>query len=340
MKLSIIIPIYNSEKYLRECIESILKQTFKDFELILIDDGSTDGSGEICDEYKMKNDNIKVVHKSNKGQARRRNDGISIAAGDYILMVDSDDMIEPDMCSTMISYIKKYDADCVCAGYKRLFSDGSMTEYPEFDMVEVYENSDIIKDTLLKRFIGAEYKSIKPMMPSACTKIYKRSTIVANNVIFQDVKKIYSEDLLFNFEFFNVAKTVVCLPDMFYIYRHNDISTSNSYNADRSKSIVNLYNRISSYPYISRNRENNQMLSADIMGLFSVSIKLLVASDEPNKMGIINDFMNDKTIHKISELCVFSKINFPLNLFCILIRYKMKYVLYFMIKVFLLINGR
>ena len=129
MKLSIIIPIYNSEKYLRECIESILKQTFKDFELILRDDGSTDGSDEICDEYKMRNDNIKVVHKSNKGQARRRNDGIGIAAGDYILMVDSDDMIEPDMCSTMISYIKKSNAKVVVITNDKSFDFGFEPNY-------------------------------------------------------------------------------------------------------------------------------------------------------------------------------------------------------------------
>lgn len=95
-KISIIVPVYNVEKYLRKCIDSILNQTFKDFELILIDDGSTDESGKICDEYNLKDNRIKVIHKENGGLSSARNAGLDIAQGEYIGFVDSDDWIESD----------------------------------------------------------------------------------------------------------------------------------------------------------------------------------------------------------------------------------------------------
>ena len=94
-KLSIIVPVYNVEQYLDKCIKSILNQTFKDFELILVDDGSIDNSGEICDEYAKKDSRVKVIHKKNGGLAAARNTGLIIARGDYVGFVDSDDWIEP-----------------------------------------------------------------------------------------------------------------------------------------------------------------------------------------------------------------------------------------------------
>ena len=95
MKISIIIPVYNVEKYLRECLDSILAQSYKDFEIILADDGSTDSSGNICDEYSMKYENIKVLHKNNNGLSSARNAGLDIAQGEYILFIDSDDVVSP-----------------------------------------------------------------------------------------------------------------------------------------------------------------------------------------------------------------------------------------------------
>ena len=95
--VSIIVPVYNVEKYLRECLDSILNQTFKDFELILIDDGSKDKSGEICDEYAKVHSNITVVHQNNQGQAAARNNGVKISEADWIMFVDSDDVIHPDL---------------------------------------------------------------------------------------------------------------------------------------------------------------------------------------------------------------------------------------------------
>ena len=123
-EISIIVPVYNVEKYFKNCIESILSQTFKDFELILVNDGSTDSSGNICDEYAKRDNRIKVIHQENKGQASARNKGLDIARGKYIGFVDSDDTIHPRMYEILYDLIIKSNSDISFCSYKYTFSTG------------------------------------------------------------------------------------------------------------------------------------------------------------------------------------------------------------------------
>ena len=113
--VSIVVPIYNVEKYLHECVDSILTQTFTDFELILVNDGSQDNSGAICDEYVSKDKRIKVIHQVNQGVSVARNNGIKCATGRLIGFVDADDYIAPDMFKGMVNYLEANDLDVVCA---------------------------------------------------------------------------------------------------------------------------------------------------------------------------------------------------------------------------------
>lgn len=118
MKLiSIIIPVYNAEKYLKRCLDSVCAQDYKELQIILVDDGSTDLSGDICDDYARKDGRITVVHKSNEGVSKARNDGLKLAEGEFVGFVDSDDYIDCDMYSSMLKAIEKYDADIACCGY-------------------------------------------------------------------------------------------------------------------------------------------------------------------------------------------------------------------------------
>ena len=112
-KVSIIVPVYNVEKYLRRCIDSILRQTLTDIEVILVDDGSFDSSGKICEEYARKDSGLRVIHQKNAGVAVARNTGLDIASGDYIAFVDSDDYIEPNMYQSMMQVANQYDCDVV-----------------------------------------------------------------------------------------------------------------------------------------------------------------------------------------------------------------------------------
>ena len=126
MEISVVVPVYNVEPYLCRCIDSILHQTFSNFEVLLIDDGSTDRSGEICDQYTAVDQRVRVCHKSNGGLSDARNVGISMARGDYILFVDSDDYLEPDALEDLSGGIGER-ADIVLGGYKKVMGDQYMT---------------------------------------------------------------------------------------------------------------------------------------------------------------------------------------------------------------------
>lgn len=123
-KISIIVPVYNSSKYLRSCIDSILKQSLSDWELILVNDGSTDDSGEICDEYAVKYPAIRVIHKENAGVSEARNTGLVAATGEYVGFVDSDDTIRPEMYQEMYDAAMENDAEIVMCDAVTVYPDG------------------------------------------------------------------------------------------------------------------------------------------------------------------------------------------------------------------------
>ena len=123
-KVSVIVPVYNVEPYLRQCLDSIVSQTLKDIEIILIDDGSTDGSGEICDEYKREDHRIRVIHKVNEGLSAARNDGIDASTAPYIMFADGDDWVEPEFCETPYRIAMDNKADLVLFCYNKVFNNG------------------------------------------------------------------------------------------------------------------------------------------------------------------------------------------------------------------------
>lgn len=158
--LSVIVPVYNVESYINRCIDSILSQSFTDFELILVDDGSTDSSGRICDEYSFKDERINVIHKLNGGQSSARNDGINIARGKYLSFIDADDYVAPAMLETLYELIIKYDADISECGYISVFKNeevicefGEGIEFGEGSfLLEKFLNADIFYGVVTKLF--------------------------------------------------------------------------------------------------------------------------------------------------------------------------------------------
>ena len=127
MDVSVIIPVYNTEKYLSACIDSILNQANVSFEIILVDDGSTDSSAKICDIYAKEHDNIRVVHIQNSGQAVAKNEGLKLAHGNYIALTDSDDKMEPTMLHKMVSAGYELNADIICCNYKQIDEKGNIS---------------------------------------------------------------------------------------------------------------------------------------------------------------------------------------------------------------------
>lgn len=126
-KISVIVPVYNVEKYLSQCLDSIIHQTYKNLEIILVDDGSTDSSGLICDNYSQKDKRIKIIHKCQGGLSDARNAGLKIATGEYISFIDSDDFIDKNMYSILINNTQKYNSDIVWFNYYNYYSKGYVT---------------------------------------------------------------------------------------------------------------------------------------------------------------------------------------------------------------------
>ncbi len=200
--ISVIIPVFNVERYLEECINSIIHQTYKNMEIILIDDGSTDRSGSICDDYAKKDNRIKVVHQENCGLSRARNVGLEIAKGDYIGFVDSDDYINNDMYEFLLQLAIKTNADiAICGTYYKHFIHKCQAE----EMV--YSSEEAIKIML----------SESKFNTSAWDKLYKVELF--NNIRYPD-GKIY-EDLDTTYRLFHIANKIVYNSTPKYYYRNN-----------------------------------------------------------------------------------------------------------------------
>ena len=208
-KISVIVPVYNVEAYVGECIDSILKQTYENLEIILVDDGSTDSSGRICDEYAKKDSRVKVYHKENGGLSDARNYGIEKSSGDFLSFIDGDDWIDKDMYSKMIETSIKDNSDIVVCGITKDYVGRSVDSHSIDECISGY-------DALKRMFYG------KNLNHSACDKIYKKR--VFDNVRFPK-GEIY-EDLRTTYKSVINANTVSTIKNCFYHYRMREGSIS------------------------------------------------------------------------------------------------------------------
>lgn len=188
MKISIIIPVYNTGQYLHACLDSILSQSFVDYEVLLIDDGSQDGGGAICDQYAQKDDRVKVFHKENGGVSSARNLGLDRAKGEWVFFVDSDDELLPDGLQTMVNCISD-DVDIVMGGLVEVDENGRLSEVPENVELTLSKKMSII--TL---YWG--YGSYYPYCGYMCMRLLRRSIIQELHLLF-DTSIAIKEDTLF-----------------------------------------------------------------------------------------------------------------------------------------------
>ena len=170
--------MYNVEKTLHLCIDAILSQTFKDYEVILVDDGSQDGSGRLCDEYAAQHPNFKVIHKENEGLGPTRDRGLDESCGEYIYHCDSDDWFEPEMLENLVAAIEKYNADVVIFGYHLLTeeNDGTYKTYGYTRVPDGYYEGDDVR----KFYVDNYFNSFS--VKSACNRLCRRSFLLENNI--------------------------------------------------------------------------------------------------------------------------------------------------------------
>lgn len=209
-KISVIVPIYNVEPYLRKCIDSILNQEFTDFELLLVDDGSTDASGIICDEYALKDTRIKVFHTSNRGVSAARNLGMDEAESEWICFVDSDDWVEPNYLS---SFMDEYLKEDVLLVQRILIDDATVAGKEPVTFMTTLEVDPDDKHAIYAGMFGKG--------ASACAKLYNMGLIRKNNLHFRGELTI-AEDIMFLLTYLAIVKDVRLLPFAAYHYMLRD----------------------------------------------------------------------------------------------------------------------
>lgn len=245
--VSIIIPIYKVEAFLSRCVESVLSQTYKDNEIILVDDGSPDKCPQICDEYAKKYPQIKVVHKQNGGLSSARNAGMKVATGEYILFIDSDDWIDPETVMELVTIAEREKVDFVRSRAKYAnwpnHEDGTVCDFGIETMMHTGRYSrEMIEKEILPICIATPQITFGPIV-SSCGTLYRRSVLTDNKLTFyEDVK--YSEDCIFNAKVLMACDSFYYLNEpQYYNYYYNNTSITKSFRADRWESNKTLINR-------------------------------------------------------------------------------------------------
>lgn len=239
--VSVIVPVYNVEKYMRQCVDSLVKQTLSDMEIILVDDGSTDGSPAICDMYAEKFSNIKVIHKENGGLGYARNTGMEVARGTYIGFLDSDDYVSGYMYETLLDLIIKNEADCAYCDFTRFWGDKVEAIDTHKKEIKVYAGAEVLNPYLLDR-VGCKPSEKEDCTygASVCVGLFKKSILDDNKIHFVSERKIISEDMIFDLEFLPYCKKIVHTNEVLHFYRFNPNSLTTRYVADRFEKNVAL----------------------------------------------------------------------------------------------------
>ena len=267
--ISIIVPVYNVEQYLKRCIDSIINQTYRNLEIILVDDGATDNSGKLCDELAKLDNRIKVYHKKNGGLSDARNYGVERAIGDYIGFVDSDDYIDAEMYEKLYEAIKKEDVDVAECNFRFIYSN-RIANYTEDNYYLILNRDEYTK----------EYVNMNRVFGAAWTKLIRSS--LAKEIKFPKGKLF--EDGFYSLELMKKARSFVIFDSPYYNYvmRENSITNSkfNEKNLDLIEIADDIYDYVvSTYPYLKKEADRRKMYS-----YFNTLDAIIVSPDYNNKL--------------------------------------------------------
>lgn len=241
MNLTVIVPVYNVEKYLKNCVDSILNQSYSVSEVLLVDDGSTDGSGRLCEYLAEENELVRVIHKKNGGLGFARNTGLDNLRNEttHVMFVDSDDWLEPGTIERYVRALDDADADCSISGFTKRNHDGS-SQF-EFRLENAtWDGGDIIT-RLLPRICGSSAEKSDSIPMSVCSCLFARSIIDKYSLRFLSEREIVSEDFVFKFKFLTSCAKAVTTDCVGYSYRTNDSSLTRSYRPDRFNASLSFF---------------------------------------------------------------------------------------------------
>ena len=302
VKFSIIVPIYNIEKYIKKCIQSILKQTYKNFELILVDDGSTDSCGVICDEFLKKDDRIKVIHKTNGGLVSARNEGLNNSSGEYICYVDGDDWIEKNTLEILYKILKKENPDVIVFNLKKIFKE-KVEILPFWNENGLYDKIKLERNIYPYMMCDIRKKFCTPLIfPTGAGKIFRRSLLKEHYC--KDLRIRMGEDNAFVYETLYSANSVYFINEPLYCYNQtNNTSITSTYDKKRFKNNLILFN------YMENNLNLNYINTKEQFNLFKAYwIIMAVFHEIKTKQKTVNSVKHLrkelKTTHILSKVSI------------------------------------
>lgn len=238
--ISVVVPVYNVEQYLQQCVESVLRQTYRHLEIILVDDGSTDSSGEMCDRLAGRDDRIRVVHKRNAGLGMARNSGLDVAKGEFVMFLDSDDFMDARMVEELYAQLEKTGADTSYCGYSEYYGENNVKPQPAAYNDRTFHGRDIIDHVLLEMIAGKPEAGKEALLSmSVWHALYSMQVIHAHDIRFPSEREFISEDIIFDIAYLQHAACVTYIAEPLYFYRRtNNASLTHSFDErflDRQK---------------------------------------------------------------------------------------------------------
>lgn len=335
--ISVIVPVYNVEDLLPRCIESIMKQTKKSLEIILVDDGATDHSGAVCDEYAKKDERIRVIHKPNGGLTSAWKAGAEIANGRYLGFVDSDDWIDTDMYQRMWESACKYNSDVVVCG---LVFDYEDTSIPKRNEISAFEKEYYSRKELEElfpvlindgRFFG------RKLQPARVTKLYRKELVDANRVLCKEEVSV-GEDMQLTLPALMDAKSMSVVKDFYpYHYWFNQKSMTGKYDPKYLDKIKIMANRMKEISAEKGGYDFAPQITNDFLGLAVIGLKNGVIRNTEGKesaMAIIRNYCEDEMVREALASHTMDKLPITIQVFLLLMKAKQYGICYLICKLF------
>lgn len=327
--VSIIVPVYRVEQYIDECLASLVDQTYRNIEILLIDDGSTDNSGRKCDAWGKTDDRIRVFHKENEGLGLTRNYGLERARGDYVVFQDSDDYIALDMIEKMLSEREKVDADTVIGGHYK-FNEHKILYTERYEYAVYYGGQ--VGDRLLPRFVGSMPDKKDGLFQTAWCKLYSLKIIRENGLKFVSEREWISEDMVFQLDYFRCSKTAVVLSEALYFYRENNSSLTGKYHADgfeRQKKMY-LYVRDKLNEYNLLEKEGDRLGKLFLVQIYGVLDEEINQSGKTRGECLrrLNDILHDGIVKDALENYPIARLKLAQMCFAYMVKHKCRKCLY------------
>ena len=319
--VSVIVPVYNVEKYLDTCINSLLNQSYNKLEIILIDDGSSDDSGKLCDAFEQENSRIKVIHKENEGLGLSRNAGLKIAQGKYVTFVDSDDLLGTSAIEDLVKAADKNNADICIGGFTRINRNGEEIFEEQYTR-RIALGKEKSQDVFIQ-MLGSLPESHKSLKMSVWNCLYRLDLIKHYNLKFVSERELISEDIIWHSEYFKYVNTSVIIDNTAYYYRENQKSLTQSYNSKRFRLSMNLY-----FELTKRINENNLNKEAELRNkkqLF-INIRTCIAQEKSQnlKQAVknINTITKDKDLIQIINDYPISRLELKQRTFLLMLKHR------------------